>query len=278
MTAEADRQRAGGPGEILDPGSGREPRVGGDEPIIGVEGLTAGYGETIILKDVTFQVLPGEVLVIVGGSGCGKSTLFKHMIGLLHPAAGRVSIEGIDVHKAQGSDLARLRRSYGVMFQRPALLGSMTVGENLILPLEEHTDLSPRLIRQVVGMKLSMVQLAGYQNHAPSELSGGMQKRAGLARAMILDPRVLFFDEPAAGLDPITMAELDSLIVSINRSLGTTMVIVTHELASIYTIAHRVVMLDKSARGIIAVGSPQELARRDDDPRIFNFFHRRAAR
>jgi len=245
-----------------------------ERAIIIVENLTARYGENTIFRDVSFQVMKGEILVILGGSGCGKSTLLKHMFGLYTPVAGRVTIDGIDVTTEDDAEADRLRRNIGVLFQSGALFGSMTLAQNVSLPLEEYTDLPPETIEQIVRLKLSMVNLSGYENHLPSELSGGMKKRAGLARAMALDPTVLFFDEPSAGLDPVTSAELDILMKRINKGLGTTMVVVTHELDSIFSIAHRVVMLDKEAKGIIAMGDPRELRDHSSDPRVRNFFHR----
>jgi phospholipid/cholesterol/gamma-HCH transport system ATP-binding protein len=244
-------------------------------PVILVEGLTARFGDEVIFENVNFQVYRGEILVILGGSGCGKSTLLKHMIGLYRPAAGRVLVNGVDVNTDDDQELRRLRMGIGVLFQSGALFGSMTLAENLALPLQEYTDLSPADIELIVKMKLGLVQLAGYENHLPSEISGGMKKRAGLARAMALDPKVLFFDEPSAGLDPITSVELDNLIKSINAGMGTTMVIVTHELESIFSIAHRVVILDKAARGIIAMGDPRDLQEHSQDPRVVNFFNRK---
>jgi phospholipid/cholesterol/gamma-HCH transport system ATP-binding protein len=244
--------------------------------IIKVEGLTAAFGEDVILRDVSFEVKQGEVVVIAGGSGCGKSTLLKHMIGLHELAAGRVTINDVDVTTAGEAQMARLRQHIGVTFQSGALLGSLTVLENIMLPLVDFTDLNQKTAQMVAKMKLALVGLTGYENHLPSEISGGMMKRAGLARALALDPVVLFFDEPSAGLDPITSAELDLLINSLNAGLGTTMVIVTHELASIFNIAHRVIMLDKSAKGIIAQGSPEKLKNESTDPRVVNFFRRKA--
>jgi phospholipid/cholesterol/gamma-HCH transport system ATP-binding protein len=244
---------------------------------IKVENLTAAYGDNVILKDVSFTVSRGEVVVIAGGSGCGKSTLLKHIIGLHWLAGGRVEINGVDIAKANDKELSLVRQGFGVLFQSGALFGSLTLLENITLPLKDFTDLSSRAAELVARAKLAMVNLAGYENHLPSELSGGMQKRAGLARAMALDPAILFFDEPSAGLDPITAAGLDRLIIRINQAMGTTMVIVTHELASIYNIAHRVVMLDASVKGIIAQGPPKELRDKASDPRVADFFHRRPA-
>ncbi len=243
-------------------------------PVIEVENLTARFGDDTILAGVSFQVFKGEILVILGGSGCGKSTLLKHLIGLCRPYAGKIRLNGVEVNTRHERQLRRLRLGFGVLFQSGALFGSMTLAENVALPLQEYTDLSPAAIAAVVKMKLGLVSLSGYENHLPEEISGGMQKRAGLARAMALDPNVLFFDEPSAGLDPITSVELDNLIKGINAGMGTTMVIVTHELPSIFNIAHRVVMLDKGAKGIIAVGDPRDLKEHSPDPRVTSFFNR----
>jgi phospholipid/cholesterol/gamma-HCH transport system ATP-binding protein len=243
-------------------------------PVIEVENLTARFGDDTIFADVSFQVQKGEILVVLGGSGCGKSTLLKHLIGLYRPYAGKIRINGVEVNTKHEKELRRLRRGYGVLFQSGALFGSMTLAENVALPIQEYTDLSPAAIEAVVKMKLGLVNLAGYENHLPEEISGGMQKRAGLARAMALDPTVLFFDEPSAGLDPITSVELDNLIKGINAGMGTTMVIVTHELESIFNIAHRVIMLDKAAKGIIAVGDPKDLKEHSPDLRVTSFFNR----
>jgi phospholipid/cholesterol/gamma-HCH transport system ATP-binding protein len=240
-----------------------------------VENLVARFGEDTIFEDVSFEVDRGEIFVILGGSGSGKSTLMKHMIGLYESISGRVVINGIDITKADEKQLKKVRKNIGVAFQSGGLFGSMTLAENVALPLQEYTDLSPEAIQLIVKMKLGMVQLAGYENHLPAELSGGMKKRAGVARAMALDPTVFFFDEPSAGLDPITSAELDSLIKSINAGMGTTMVIVTHELQSIFSIADRIIMLDKAAKGIIAEGDPRWLKDHSVDPRVIDFFNRK---
>jgi phospholipid/cholesterol/gamma-HCH transport system ATP-binding protein len=246
------------------------------KPIIEVDNLTARFGDRTIFQNVTFTVYRGEVLVVLGGSGCGKSTLLKHMIGLYQPYTGKVLIDGIDVNTDDEEQLNRLRRKIGVSFQSGALFGSMTLGENVALPLREYTDLPPAAIDYIVKMKLAMVNLAGFENHLPSELSGGMQKRAGVARAMALDPMVLFFDEPSAGLDPVTGVELDIMIKRLNSGMDTTMVVVTHELQSIFKISDRVIMLDKDAQGIIAEGDPKVL-KDSEDPRVHHFFNREPA-
>ena len=243
-------------------------------PIIAVKDLTARFGDNVVFEDVNFQVYKGEILVIVGASGCGKSTLLKIMIGLQKPYAGQVLYQGSDIVSADEKELNLYRQNIGVLFQSGALFSSMTIKENIELPLQEYTDLDPAAIDAIIKMKLGMVDLAGYENYNPSELSGGMRKRAGIARAMALDPQVLFFDELSAGLDPVTAAELDDLIIKTNEALGTTMVIVTHELESIYKIAHRVLMLDKEAKGIIAEGKPLDLKKNATDPRVMSFFLR----
>jgi phospholipid/cholesterol/gamma-HCH transport system ATP-binding protein len=243
-------------------------------PIIVVKNLTARFDDNVVFEDVSFQVYKGEILVIVGASGCGKSTLLKIMIGLDKPYSGQVLYQGMDIVSAEEKELNQYRQNIGVLFQSGALFSSMTIKENIELPLQEYTNLDSAVIDTIIKMKLGMVNLAGYENHHPSELSGGMKKRAGIARAMALDPRVLFFDELSAGLDPVTAAELDDLIIKTNEALGTTMVIVTHELESIYKIADRVLMLDQEAKGIIAEGKPLDLKKNATDPRVKSFFLR----
>jgi phospholipid/cholesterol/gamma-HCH transport system ATP-binding protein len=236
--------------------------------------LTGGYGKREVLHNVSLRVQKGEIFVIVGRSGCGKSTLLNYLIGLEKPWSGRVLFEGKNLWSLKGQVLDNARRTWGVLFQSGALLGSLTLAENVMLPLDEHCDLTAREMELVAMHKLDTVGLAEFADAYPLEVSGGMQKRAALARAMALDPEVLFFDEPSAGLDPVTSAELDDLICSINRDLGTTIVIVTHELASIYRVAERVVMLDRNERGIIAEGNPAALRGSSDDPRVVSFFTR----
>lgn len=245
-------------------------------PIIQVRELSVGYGDVVILDRVSFEVYEGEVLVILGGSGCGKSTLLKAMIGLIPPLSGEIILDGDRLSSQDEAGLQKVLRKIGVLYQGAALFGSMTIAENVALPIEEYTALPKELVRKIVQMKLGLVNLQGYENHFPSELSGGMKKRAGLARAMALNPKILFFDEPSAGLDPITSAELDDLILHLNRSLGTTMVIVTHELESIFTVARRVIMLDKMTKGIIAEGDPRYLKDRSQNPFVRQFFNRQA--
>lgn len=244
-----------------------------DRPAIEVRSLSVRYDDRTILQDVDLDVYRGEILVVAGSSGCGKSTLLRHMIGLSVPSSGSIVVNGVNIALASEEVLREVRKSIGMLFQSSALLGSMTLGENVALPLTEFTDLPPSLIDGVVRTKLAMVGLSGYEDFFPSELSGGMKKRAGIARAMALDPDVLFLDEPFAGLDPITSMGLEQVIKRINRGIGTTMVIVSHELVSIFSIARRIVMLDKDKKGIIAQGDPDTL-KTSSEPKVRHFFNR----
>jgi phospholipid/cholesterol/gamma-HCH transport system ATP-binding protein len=244
--------------------------------IIEIRDLTAKYGDAVVLKDVNFDVMPGEILAIIGGSGCGKTTLLRHLVGLKTPASGRITIDGLDIADHENAAFDAALRKFGILFQGGALFGSMSIAENVALPITEYTDLKPDAIAQLVRMKLCSVDLGGYENHLPSELSGGMIKRAALARALALDPEILFLDEPTAGLDPVISAEIEELILRINHSLGTTMVIITHSLNIIFKVAHRIIMLDKSAQGVIAQGDPRHLKEKSPDPKVRQFFNRQA--
>jgi phospholipid/cholesterol/gamma-HCH transport system ATP-binding protein len=244
------------------------------KPIIQVKHLFAGYGGQAIMEDLTFDINKGEIFVILGGSGCGKSTVLKHMIGLLPPVSGQVLIHGQDMVAARGKERTRLLRQIGVAFQNGALFGSMTVLENIMLPMTAFTALSDAAARTLALAKLGLVDLIRHSHLLPGELSGGMRKRAAIARAMALDPGVLFLDEPSAGLDPLTSAELDLLIKDLAQTLGITFVIVTHELESILTIADNTIILEKELKGIIATGHPKDLKADPANEYAYRFFNR----
>ena len=234
------------------------------EPRITVTDLTMAYGSFVIQHDLNFTIEAGEIFILMGGSGCGKSTLLRHLVGLKAPAKGDILYDGESFWTAEPEARDRMTRRFGVLYQSGALWSSMTLAENVTLPLGEYTDLSPGQMREIASFKLALVGLAGFEDFYPSEISGGMQKRAGLARAMALDPDILFFDEPSAGLDPISSRLLDDLILELRDSLGATVVIVTHELASIFAIADNSVFLDPKTKTMLAVGDPKVL--RDSSP------------
>ena len=244
------------------------------EPIIRVENLTMAYGAFVVQKDLTFSIDRGDIFVIMGGSGCGKSTLLRHLIGLQAPAAGKVYYGTESLWDAGPRERQAILRQVGVLYQSGALFTSMTLAENIALPMQEYTNLNARRIRAVASLKLALVGLAGYEDFFPSQISGGMMKRAGLARAMALDPKILFFDEPSAGLDPITSKRLDDLIRQLRDDLGATIVMVTHELPSIFAIASNAVYLDNVKRTITAEGDPKDMVRESTEPVVRDFLTR----
>ena len=239
-----------------------------------VQDLTMAYGSFVIQRDLTFTVAHRDIFIIMGGSGCGKSTLLKHLIGLKAPAKGEVLFAGQSLWAAEPEERERMMRRFGILYQKGALWSSLTLAENVALPLEQYTDLKPSQIRELASLKLALVGLAGFEDYYPSEISGGMQKRAGLARAMALDPEILFFDEPSAGLDPVSSKLLDDLILELRDSLGATIVIVTHELASIFAIGTNSVFLDPETKTMIAQGDPKRLLAESRDPKVRQFLTR----
>ncbi|MCC6883019.1 MAG: ATP-binding cassette domain-containing protein [Verrucomicrobiales bacterium] len=240
-------------------------------PAIIVENLDCGYDGRVVLNEISFTVERGEIFFVIGGSGCGKSTLLRHMIGLNRPMAGDVRFFGQSFVGADLEARRQLLKTFGVLYQSAALWSSLTLRENVALPLEEYSRLNRREIGELVTLKLAQVGLAGFDHYYPSEISGGMKKRAGLARALALDPAIVFFDEPSAGLDPITSREIDELVIKVRDTLGTTCVVVSHELDSIFRIGDRLIMLDKTERGIVASGRPGELRDSSQDPRVTAF-------
>jgi phospholipid/cholesterol/gamma-HCH transport system ATP-binding protein len=245
----------------------------GEAPPVEVRDLTMGYGERVVQQGLAFTVSRGEVFVVMGDSGCGKSTLMRHMVGLQSPVAGDVYYDGEGYWAAGEERREELKRRFGVLYQYAALFSSMTLEENVSLPLLENAALTPDDARQVARLKLALVGLAGFEQHYPSEISGGMKKRAGLARAMALDPEILYFDEPSAGLDPLTSRRLDDLILELRASLGTTIVLVTHELPSIFELGDHAVFLDAEKKTMTAVGTPDEL-KESPDPKVRAFLAR----
>ncbi|NTU42279.1 MAG: ATP-binding cassette domain-containing protein [Nitrospirales bacterium] len=244
------------------------------QPVIEVHDLEMGYGGAVLMAGLNFIVNRGDIFIIMGGSGCGKSTLMKIMIGLKEPSKGRVLYEGVSLWDTDSEKKRLLMRKLGILYQSGALWSSMTLAENVALPLEQHTDVSPEQISEIVSLKLSLVGLAGFGDYYPSEISGGMRKRAGLARAMALDPDILFFDEPTAGLDPVSARLLDDLILQLRDSLGATVVIVTHDLASIFAVGNNSIYLDAEAKTMTAQGNPKQLLDDSKDLKVLNFLTR----
>ncbi len=245
-----------------------------DSPAISVEDLTLAFGSFVVMRDLTFDVEPGEIFAIMGGSGSGKSTLLKHLLGLLRPTQGTIQLEGRRLWAMDEAErTAQLRRT-GVLYQKGALWSSMTLAENVALPLQEHTDLASSEIDRIVSLKLALVGLRGFESFRPHEISGGMRKRAALARAIALDPSILFFDEPTSGLDPVSARRLDDLILQLRDSLGTTVVVVSHDLESIFTIADRALYLDIETRTMTALGPPAALREDPPNPRVHQFLTR----
>jgi phospholipid/cholesterol/gamma-HCH transport system ATP-binding protein len=252
----------------------KEDTTKNSAPEIEVRGLTMAFGTKVVMRDVDFAVAQREIFVVMGGSGSGKSTLLRHLIGLQEPAAGEIIYRGANFTRADSETREIMMRGFGVLYQSSALWSSMTLAENVGLPLAQFTDLSPAEIREMACLKLALVGLRGFEDYYPNEISGGMQKRAGVARAIALDPAILFFDEPTAGLDPTASRMLDDLILELRASLGATVVVVTHDLASIFTIGDNCIFLDAETYTIGARGSPKELLHHTDNPRVRQFLTR----
>ncbi len=244
------------------------------EKHITISNLTMAYGSFVVMRDLNFTINNGDIFIIMGGSGCGKSTLMKHMIGLKAPATGKVLYGDTSFWEVDPTEQNRLMQRFGILYQSSALWSSMTLAENISLPIQQYTELTPAEIKELVSLKMALVGLEGFEDYFPSEISGGMRKRAGLARAMALDPDILFFDEPSAGLDPVSAKRLDDLILELRDSLGATVVVVTHELASIFAIASNSVFLDAETRTMLATGDPNKLLAESEDPKIQNFLRR----
>ena len=244
------------------------------EPIIQVSRLEMGYGDFVLMRDLNFTVNRSDIFIIMGGSGCGKSTLLKILVGLKEPLRGQVLYGDVNFWEADRSEREQFMRRFGILYQSGALWSSMTLAENIALPLQQYTNLNEGQMKEVVALKLALVGLAGFEDYYPSEISGGMKKRAGLARAMALDPDILFFDEPSAGLDPVSAHLLDDLILELRDSLGTTIVVVTHELASIFAIGNNSIYLDVETRTMIASGNPKNLLAESKDPTVRKFLTR----
>lgn len=246
-------------------------------PIIQAKNLSIGYADNVIMKNLSFEVQKGDIFIIMGGSGCGKSTLLRTLTGLIPPQNGQIYIQGVEMSTATAAQKTEIMKHSGILYQSGALFSSMTLGENVALPLQQYTNYSSKEILDIVAFKLALVGLAGFGDYYPSEISGGMRKRAGLARALALDPEIVYFDEPSAGLDPVSSKNLDDLILEINKSLGTTIIVVTHELPSLFTIGKNSIFLDKTIQTISAMGNPKELLKNPPNEQVYEFLTRGAS-